>query len=418
MKVIPGTNGMSESSPIPLRSPTQALILRTIRDAGSISRADIARATGLTAPTATKIVGELLQADLVEETGTGKSEGGRPPILLSLNATSYFIIGVDLARTGIHGILTDLNAQVINRVKADSSLSHPIDITLETLLGLITRLIDESSVDRSRILGIGIGAPGPLSSSEGLIISPPNFSGWSNVPLRQIVEAEFDIPTYVDNDANACALAEKWFGDGQPYDRFIYIAAGTGTGAGVIIDGELDRGANDIAWELGHTTIDVNGPRCGCGNYGCLELYTSGAAVVERARHALNYGQQSKILELAGDDTDAITLSMVIEAGLAGDHLAELVLEETARYLAVGVVNAINLFDPEVVFIGREISLAGDLLLGPIRQTVAERAFSVAAERVKVLPARLKADAPVIGAIVLVLRELFSVPTRQGGRAA
>jgi len=407
---------LRKDNPIPLHSPTQALILKTIRDEGSISRADIARATGLTAPTVTKIVSELLQAGLVEETGQGKSEGGRPPILLSLNPTSYYIIGVDLARTGIHGIVTDLNAQIIRRVNADSSLSHPIDITLETLLDVLSQLITDSPVDRKRILGIGIGAPGPLSSSQGLIISPPNFSGWSNIPLRRIVEKEFGIPTYLDNDANACTLAEKWFGDGQPYDRFVYIAAGTGTGAGMIINGELDSGANDIAGELGHTTVDINGPRCSCGNYGCLELYTSGTAVVERARRALSYGQQSHIRDLVEDDLDAITLSTVIEAGLAGDQLAEQVLRETGRYLGVGAVNAINLFDPEVVFIGRELSLAGDLVLDPIRQMVAERAFSVAAERAKVLPAKLKGDAPVIGATVLVLKELFNVRSRPSAR--
>jgi predicted NBD/HSP70 family sugar kinase len=137
---------------------------------------------------------------------------------------------------------------------------------------------------------------------------------------------------------------------------------------------------------------------------------------VTRTRRALQYGQQSKILELAGGNLDAITVSTIVEAGLAGDQLAERILEETGRYLAVGAVNVINLLDPEVVFIGRELSLAGDLLLAPIRQIVAERAFSVASKQVKILPAKLKADAPVIGATVLVLKELFSVPVGPGGR--
>jgi len=178
---------------------------------------------------------------------------------------------------------------------------------------------------------------------------------------------------------------------------------------------DVDVSWNDIAGELGHTTIDVNGPRCSCGNYGCRGCIQLQAAVVERARRALSYGQRSSILEIAAGDADAVTLSMVIEAALAENHLAEQILEETARYLAVGAVNAINLFDPEAVFVGREISLAGDLILDPIRQIVAERAFSVAAERVKVLPACLKADAPVIGATVLVLQELFSAPAGPGG---
>jgi len=366
----------------------------------------------LTAPTITKIVNELLEAELIYETGYGESEGGRRPILLSINPTSYYIVGVDLARSGIHAILTDLNARILNRVSADSSLSHPIEVTLEHLLDILSQLIQGSQVEQDKIMGIGIGSPGPLSSSKGLLISPPNFKGWKNVPLKQIVEERFDIPTYVDNDANACALAEKWFGGGQSYDNFVYVAVGTGVGAGVIIDGNLYRGADDIAGELGHTTVDINGPRCDCGNYGCLELYTSGPAIVAKAGQALAYGHPSMILDLADGQLDTVTLSMVIEAGQQGDKLAQEILKETGRYLGVGIVNVINLFNPEAVFIGREVSLAGDLLIDPVREMVAKRAFSVAAERVKILPAKLKENAPVIGATTLVLRELFSVPSR------
>jgi len=387
-------------------SASKVAALRAIREAREISRADIARAIGLTPPAVSKIVAELIESGLVQEIGRGRSSGGRRPVLLSLNPTSYYIVGVERTQEGIRGVVADLDARIIHRTSVDLFPSSNRS-AFEDLSEIISQLVATSPVGEGRILGVGCAVPDALSIGEGAGSRPPSLDGWGSLSLWAAVARELGVPVYLDNDTNACALAEKWFGCGKPYERIVYIAVGERVGASLIVHGVLDRGANDVAGALGHTTINMNGPRCDCGNYGCLDLYASGAAVVERMRHALEEGRQSAIRALVGEDLAAITLSMVIQAGLQGDRVARQVLYETGRFLGIGVVNAINLFDPEAVIIGRELALAGDLLLGPIREVVAERALP-AAERVDIRLAELGEDASLVGAVVLVLSQLFS----------
>ena len=216
-----------------------------------------------------------------------------------------------------------------------------------------------------------------------------------------------------DNDANACALAEAWFGAGLALEQFVYIAVGTGVGAGIVMNGTLHRGAHDMAGELGHTTVDAAGARCSCGNYGCLELYTSSVAIVAAALAALERGEVSLIDELVCGRREDINIYTIAQAARLQDPLALRLIDQIVRYLGIGVVNAVNLFDPEVVFLGREVAqAASDLILEPIRAMVAERAFSVAAERVKILHSTLGENGPMLGAACLVLHELFSEPQR------
>jgi predicted NBD/HSP70 family sugar kinase len=233
------------------------------------------------------------------------------------------------------------------------------------------------------------------------------------------MEERFGLPVWLDNDANAQALAEGRFGTGRNFGSFIYLAVGMGVGAGIIINGMLHRGAHNVEGELGHTTVEAAGPRCSCGNRGCLELYTSTPAVVAMAVAALHRGEHSLISELAAGRLDQVTIHMIAQAAHAGDQLALRILEQVAVYLGVGVVNAINLLGPEAVVLGREdIQAFGELLLGPIRATVAEHCFAMAAERVQILPAQLGDDGPAIGAACLVLEDLFRAPEEVLNRSA
>lgn len=392
---------------------TYSAVLDVIQRRPGISRTDLAAATDLTPAAISKIVANLIALGLVVEEGRASSGGGRPPVRLMINASKCYIVGVDLARSGIRAALVDLNGHVHHRLRQESAMASANDITIDNLLDILRDLLAWARSRQMQVIGVGVGAPGPLSVHQGVLLTPPNFTRWRNVPLKQIVEEAFHVPVWIDNDANACALAERWFGGGRSFDSFIYIAVGTGVGAGVILNGALFRGAHDIAGELGHTTVEAAGPRCSCGNYGCLELYTSAPAIVAVALAALRRGESSAIAELVGGRLEHITIQTIVQAAHAGDRLALRTLDHVARYLSVGLINTINLFDPEAVFLGREVSqAAGELLLEPIRAIVAERAFSTAAERVQILLALLGEDAPVIGAACLVLQELFSAPER------
>jgi len=397
--------------PPAVRASNRAGVLEAIRLNPGISRAELTSITGLTQAAISKIVGELLAMGLVLEAGLVTSRGGRPRVRLVINPDAYYVVGVDLARTHIRAAVVDLTGSVKHSRTVASSLLHTDDITSVRLLDLLHQLLDEFGPCRTQIVGIGVGAPGPLSAREGVILAPPNFTGWRNVPLKQIVEDRFHLPVWIENDAKACALAEGWYGQGRTFEQFIYIGVGTGVGAGVMLNGALHRGADGLAGELGHTTVDIHGPRCSCGNEGCLELYTSAVALVTAALAALEAGEPSLIRNLAPGGAEDVDVAVIAQAARLGDPLALRLIDQVVRYLGTAVVNVINLYNPEAVFLGREVvQVAGDLLLEPIRALVAQRVFSVAAQRVEILAATLGDDEPLIGAACLVLEELFSKP--------
>jgi N-acetylglucosamine repressor len=388
-----------------------AAVLDVIQRRRGISRAELAAITGLTQAAISRIVADLISIRLVVEEGPSASAGGRPPVRLKINAEAAHVVGIDLARSGIQGVLVDLNGRIHRRLSIESRLAQAADVTLDRLTAMTAELLSWAVSRQWAVAGIGIGAPGPLNARDGIIVTPPNLPLWRNVPIRQIMEERFALPVWLDNDANAQALAEGRFGAGRDYGSFIYVAIGMGVGAGIIIHGRLHRGAHNVEGELGHTTVETAGPRCNCGNRGCLELYTSSSAVVAAALAALQRGEDSVISALVENRLEQISVNTIGQAARAGDALALRIVAQVAMYLGVGLVNAINLFGPEAVFLGREVIQAcGDLLLAPIRAIVAERCFGTAAEQVQILPALLGDDAPVIGAACLVLEDLFSAP--------
>ncbi|MBA7553974.1 N-acetylglucosamine repressor [subsurface metagenome] len=234
----------------------------------------------------------------------------------------------------------------------------------------------------------------------------PNF-GWRDTPLREILKKEFHIPVFVDNNVNAMALAEFEFGEGQGVKNFVFINVGMGIGAGIVINEELFHGESNCTGEIGHTTVDYNGPKCSCGNNGCLEVMASGPATAKRAIKAIKEGEKSLISELVNYELNQISAEIVATAANQGDKLGRSIMEETGEYLGTGVANIINLFNPELVIVGGGVAQAGDLIFEPLKKAVQKRAFSVSAEVAKIIPVSLGKDCTVIGAAALVLKEIF-----------
>jgi N-acetylglucosamine repressor len=386
----------------------RATIFRSVREAGAISRAELARHSGLNPATVTNIVRELILEGLVEEAGYSGSSGGRRSELLRVRANHSYVVAVSLGRRSIEGMLTDLDMREVTECRLTStSLAHPVEITLPALLALIRDLISRSGVPPSRVRGIGICAPGPLNARRGLLLTPPNFPNWGRTPLRQIVEQETGLPTFIDNDANAGALAERWFGIARSMDNFVYILAGAGVGSGIVINGDIYRGEHDVAGEIGHCTIDMNGPRCDCGNCGCLEMYAAPTAIEQRVLRAVESGERTLALDLAEGNPDLITFELIVNAAREGDTLARRVLLDMIDALGVGVVNVVNSFDPEAVILGGRLTLAEDLVVERLQEIVADRAMANESRPVSVRLSALRSEAAVIGAYSLVLRELF-----------
>jgi glucokinase len=265
---------------------------------------------------------------------------------------------------------------------------------------VISVTMAETGAAREDFAGVGVGAPGPLDRERGLVIVAPNL-GWSNFPLRDRISDLVGLPATLDNDANCATVGEWWVGAAKGGRNVVGMTIGTGIGGGLILDGQLYHGASDVAGEIGHMTIDSTGRRCKCGNYGCLEAYTSGPAIAERAREALRgmEGDASILLELAGGQADRITAQTVYDASSRGDPIAREVVRDTAHFLGAGVANLLNVFNPDVVVVAGGVTQAGDALFEPLRAEVRRRAFKPAVEACQIVPGILPGSAGVVGAV-------------------
>jgi len=388
-----------------VRRFNRSLVLQTIRAHSPISRIELTELTTLTPTTITSLVDEFIKYGLVKEIGNIKGGVGRSRTLISINSEAYYVLGIDLARTSISAGIVDLAGNLLTVKRVSSDLNQHFPVTLNTLEETIHSLLDEiSSQIKEKIIAIGIGSPGPLSPSKGVIISPPNFTGWSNIPLKEIMEREFGLPTFIENDAKACALGERWFGCCKNTDNFVYLAVGTGVGAGIIIDGDIYRGEGELAGEIGHTTIDINGPRCSCGNYGCLEIYTSVISLIDRI-------EKEEGLKSLIRDGHIETLSSFYRSAREGNIRAVEILNDYCFWVGVGVVNIINTLSPSAVVLGREALINGsDLIIPRVEKVVTERSFFITSQQTRILASSIGQDTGVIGAATIALQEFYKSP--------
>ena len=312
-----------------------------------------------------------------------------------------YVLSVDLGGTQIRAALIDATGAIHAR---ESTLTR----SEEGQYAVVNRIFEclsevMGSLPKDEIRGIGIGAPGPLNPWTGIITEAANLAGWYDVPLAHIVEERFELPTLLGNDCNVAALAERRFGAAQGTTNMIYMTVGTGIGGGIVIDGELLLGASGLAGEIGHQSIEVNGPQCNCGNTGCLEALAAGPAIARRTVERLETGAASIIPELVNGDLDKVTAVVVSKAASKGDALAIEMLRLAGFYIGVGIVNLIHLFNTELIVIGGGVSKAGEFLFDPIRQTVSERAMGSMQKGVRILPAALGDDVGLLGAACLFL---------------
>ena len=395
-----------------VKGANRSVVLMAVREHQPVSRATLARVTGLNASTVTKIVDELAAAGLLLEGHSTKQAGpGRPTRPVRLNASARFAIGIAISRTAVTAGLVNLNGELVAREDEAISTGSSHDEVMESVRRGLRGLLDACSPGaRERVLGIGVGAPGPLRPEAGMIVAPPNFPQLFDSPIGDEIVRDFGLPVFLENDADACALAEQWFGAARSARNFVYLAVGSGVGAGVVVDGHLYRGHNGVAGELGHTTVDPFGPACDCGSFGCLEIYASERRLLELVREGWATGRGAMLDQLADGDVDLVTPALVYRAAEAGDTLALQAIAQVGFYLGVGVVNAINLLDPELVIIGRGVVSAGSNILDPVRAVVSERALPKARRDVRIVLDQLGDRAPVIGAATTVLSRYYANP--------
>jgi glucokinase len=311
-----------------------------------------------------------------------------------------YVLGIDIGGTNlVAGCVAADGSRLEGLLSEPTRPEEGADGVVGRLLALARRSMDAlaDAVPGAAVRGVGVGAPGPLDTHRGIVLLTPNL-GWINFPLRDRVTDGLRMPTSLDNDANCAVLGEHWRGAAQGARQAIGITIGTGIGGGIILDGHLHHGASDCAGEIGHTTIEMNGRRCACGNYGCLEAYASGPAIARRAMEAVESGAESSLRALMRSDPSAVTAQVVYEAATSGDGLAREVVQDTARFLGAGIANLVNVFNPEVVVVCGGVTQAGDSLFVPLRREVSRRAFKPAVEVCRIVPGALTGSAGVYGA--------------------
>ncbi|MEZ5319673.1 MAG: ROK family transcriptional regulator [Vicinamibacterales bacterium] len=399
-----------EAGTLNTRRLNRQRLLEAIRRLGPISRADLAKRTRLSPPTVSALVEELAsERGLLREVGVGASSGGRPPILLEFNADYGALVGVDIGSRMIRFALADLQGRVVARrevrTHADSS-SAVIDQVLDGIAGLVA----ESGRPASSLFSIGIGAPGMTDVTTGRVIRAANLSGWSDVPLRQIVESRFNAPAQIDNDANMAALGERWTGAASQVNDFVFIALGAGVGAGVMVGGRLHRGHHYYAGEISRMSLDYREWQVDFGERGYLESRIGASAIPEWAR-------ARALLERAEYDREA-AVRLIFEAARDGDAEASAVVNELAVFLGNTVANIVAVLDPALVVFGGGLSHAGSLLLDPVRTVVSRIVPNVPALEVSALGD----DAPLMGAVSTALEvaqtRLLAIAANPGRPAA
>jgi predicted NBD/HSP70 family sugar kinase len=383
----------SEGSLASLRRLNRRRVINALRQHGKISRAEIARRTGLSRSTVSSLVAELQSDGLVmerEEPGAAHGEqGGRPPILLSFDASAGAAVGIDFGHSHVRVAVADLSSTILAERAEPLDTDHAAHEGLDVAIELVDEALAEAGVERSRVIGAGLGLPGPIDQADGVIGSSAILPGWVGVAAAEEMRGRLDVPVVVDNDANLGALAEFTHGAGRGASDIVYLKVSSGIGAGLILGGRLYRGWGGMAGELGHVLVDPEGAVCRCGNRGCLETAASTGALLEMLRRSHGELTVPEMLALARD----------------GDLGCRRVIADAGRVVGSAAAFLFNVLNPQRLVVGGDLAAAGDLLLDGVRSSVRLAALPAAADAARVVAGVLGDRAQVLGALALAVGE-------------
>jgi len=390
-----------------MREMNLALILAYLREEGTLSRSQLAKLTGLTKATVSSLVKELIERRFVREIGLASPVIGRPSMGLELNPEAGLIIGAEIGVDFISVILTNFCAEILYRETISTlDLQGDQSAILAKAIALLRKTVGQAHALGNNLLGIGLGVPGLVDASSGVLLFAPNLK-WKDVPLRELLESEFPYPVFVENEANMAALGESYFGAGQDAGFVLYVSAGVGMGGGIVINKQLLQGSSGFAGEIGHMTIEPAGKRCNCGNTGCWETLVSQSAVFQRIQEAAAAGMATVLK----DRLDRLVFADVVDAARQGDPAVLAALKETGSHLGIGIANLVNALNPEIVIFGGILSLAGEYILPAIQVEIENRALLWSRRNTSIETARHGTGACMIGGVATVYHRILSQPT-------
>lgn len=386
-----------------LKEYNEAGILDLIRTGKALSRADLSKATGLS-PTATGIiVSALIEKGYIRERGTGESTGGRRPVLLELVPESYYSIGFDVDVGSVLYIVMDITGKVVYEGSADMDTGTP-EAAVSALGAYVDEIIRSREIDKERLLGVGISVPGLVEPDTQRVILAPNL-GWEDVDLGAMLKEKLEMPVHVENEAMASAICENWIGECREIDNFICVNIKSGIGAGIFTGGRPYKGSSGSAGEVGHVVVDEDGPKCGCGNHGCLETIASTGRIVDKARKIARQDGASFLCK--ADNSGSIDLDNIIYAARAGNEKALVLLNDAARYIGIALSSLVNTLNPSKIVLGKDFVKYGDLVMNTIRGMIERKALKKPASVVEVTVSEFGERASTLGAAIIPLKILF-----------
>ena len=368
---------------------------------GGISRVEIARQMDLSRAAVTTIVNDLLTNGIIREAESRVVHSGRPPIVLEINPSCGYVIGIDFGATHLNLLLADISARILEELEVEIDIQDGPESCLEEANSRVQELLKKAKLNLKDVLAIGVGVPGPVVAEEGMVLTPPIMPGWDRFPIRDTLQKLWGHPVSVNNDAELGVLGEWASGAGRSERNLVYIKIGTGIGAGLLMDGKIYHGVTGSAGEIGHLTIDENGPICACGNQGCLEAMAGGHAIAQQAQQAVKNGLRTQLANI--QPVEKITAREVASAARQGDLVAQQILAQAGSRIGIALAGLVNMFNPGMVIIGGGVAQTGDILLEPMRQTVQRRSLPAATRVIRITTAMLGRRSSSMGAVVQAL---------------
>lgn len=381
-----------------VRNFNKHAVVDLIRFAGKgISRTDLAEEMGLTRAAVTIIVNDLITNGIIVETESRTTSNGRPPVVLEINPDRGLVAAIDMGASHLSVALGDFSARILEETEISFRIDSGPTESLKQADLILNQVLRRRGLSTTDLAGVGIGVPGPVIADKGMVMAPPIMPGWDRYPIRATLENKWGTAVTLNNDAELGALGEWAYGAGRGEKNLAFIKVGSGIGAGLIINKQIYGGTTGSAGEIGHLTVDENGPLCACGNHGCLEAFAGGHAIASQAKNLVASGKRTLLSEY---DIDSITAHNVAEAARRGDLAAQEVLKRSGTFIGIAIAGLINLINPSTVIIGGGVAQVGDLLTGPIRQAVHERSLRASEHGVRITTAMLGRRSSLIGALV------------------
>jgi len=397
-----------------MRELNTSVVLNLIWQRGNISRAEIAKQTKLSRPTVSSVVADLLEDGWVRESGHGESSGGRRPIVLEFDYEARHIVGVVVSTDSLGVTIHNLRTEVVARSENALSIKTKPKVLAERVAERVRHTAGQGGIDWDGVIGIGVALPSPYDYVSGEVTSVEMMPGWRGVSFKAMLEEAVGKPTEVDNNANLGAVAEKWWGAGQGADNLVYVMFGVGIGSGLIIGGEIYRGRAGSAGEIGHLTIDMNGPPCRCGKKGCLEAVADARAILKEASSAVASGEETSLREIRAERK--LRIEDVGVAAEAGDPLSRRMLQRAGRYLGLALADLVNLLNPDLIVL--DAPGTGAVFLETVREALHDYALPVAGQALELVRADLGHEAVAMGAATMVLQGLLRRPSLEAESVA